>query len=263
MNPMLEQDLESLKRQLDVVADDSPFQSLWQATLAWLGSADPRTFEELLESQRGERFHAIFAPFQRRHLALSEKAVAERLLEIEATGAPALAQLLDIPFARQAYERVAEALVLVDFSRCRRFVNIGCGPFPAAALLIHEQTSVPDIVAIDNDADAVSQATMVTGRLASSRLEIVRDDGRTYDFSQSDVIYIANHVFPKLQVLARIAETASCDTKVLVRDPCGLGVLLAERARGALPLRLGLVAEGAADANFHSRHLLCSLGAPV
>lgn len=259
MRRMLGDELQTRRRHLEV-GDDSSFLSLWQETLAWLASTDRAGFDELLHGCHGERYRAILAPCQRRYLTLLENAVAERLFALDPHEEAALAQLLDIPFARQAYERVAEAFELVDFSRCRLVVNIGCGPFPAAALLIHQRTTVPRIVAIDNDAVAVALASRVIRRLASPRLEVGHGDGTTYDFSSADVIYVANHVVPKAQVMSRIAETASSDARVLVREPCGLGLVLAERGCDPPPAPLQLLQEGADDANFHSKHVLCALG---
>ena len=257
---MLLDELVSWKRRIEGAGDDQ-FLSVWKETLSWLASADRQESSELLASSQGDKLRGLLAPFQRRYLTLQENEVAERLFSFVRQGDGSLAQLLDMPFARQTYERVTEALDLVDFSRCRLFVNIGCGPFPAAALLIHERTTVPAIVAVDNDAVAVDLASQVVRRLASPRLAIRQGEGSRYDFNGADVIYVANHVFPKADVLRHIAETAPLDTKVLVREPCGLGLLLAEEGCASLPAPLRILRVGADDANFYSKHVLCIVGA--
>jgi hypothetical protein len=258
---MLSDGLVSWKRRLEEAEDSETFLSLWRQALAWLGSADPTALTELLNGALRDTFRGILAPFQRRYLGLEECAVAARLAEGELQGEQALSRLLEIPFARQTYERVAEALELIDFERCRRFINIGCGPFPAASLLIHERTTIPQMVAVDNDPTAIELATRMVRRLASPRLEVASSDGTSYDYQGADVIYVANHVFPKSAVLHRIAMTASPGTKVLVREPCGRGLLFAELGCASLPANLRILREGADDPNFYSKHVLCVLDA--
>lgn len=255
---MMATELESRQRRLSGIVDDAAFLSQWRDTLAWLASARPG-FEALLEGADGARYRGAFAPFQRRYLTLEENAVAARLMALSRVGEPTLARLLEVPFARKTYDRVAEALELVDFGRCRTFVNVGCGPFPAAALLIHERTDVPRIVAVDHEAVAVVLASQVIRGIAGPRLEVVEGDGATLDYGEADVIYVANHVFPKHKVVARIAATAAPHAKILVREPCGLGLMLAERGCDPLPPPLRRVVEGADDANFYSKHVLCAL----
>lgn len=146
---------------------------------------------------------------------------------------------------------------LVDFTKCDQFVNIGCGPFPAAALLIHEQTTVPRIIAIDNDRVTVDLASEVIRRLASPRLEVIPADGISYDFTSADVIYISNHVVPKAKIMTRVAETMPSSAKILIREPCGVGMLLAEQGCGPLPTPLQRLEDGVDDTNF-TRNTCCA-----
>jgi SAM-dependent methyltransferase len=256
MSDPFEDELQHRASRLASARDDNSFLSLWRETLAWLGDADHAQVSMLIGTS-GHRYQGFFAAFQRRYLTIQEKDVAERLFATDASAAPDLERLLQIPFARQAYDRVAEALVLVDFGTCQLFVNIGCGPFPAAALLVHERTNVPRIVAVDNDPTAVELCSNVVRRVASPRVEVVHADGSTYDFKEADVIYVANHVVPKGSVVQRIGETASPGTKVLVREPCGVGFVLAEQGCDLLPASLHVLSKGADDLTFHSRHVLC------
>jgi len=113
------------------------------------------------------------------------------------------------------------------------------------------------IVALDNDGGAVDLATGVIGRLGADRITARRDDGVEFDYGRADAIYVANQVVPKESVLRRIAATARPGTSVVVREPCGMGRLLAEEAsREGVSSGLVLVRRGHADRNFHSRHVL-------
>jgi hypothetical protein len=256
---MLQDELVFWKRRLEEAEGSGTFLSLWRQALSWLASVDLLELKEVINGALSDKYRAILAPFQRSYLALEESAVAERLFALDLHEEKALSRILQIPFARQTYERVAEALELVDFHRCRLFVNIGCGPFPAASLFIHERTTVPRMVAVDNDTTAVDLASRMIRRLASGRLDVIHGEGTHYDYQGADVIYVANHVSPKLEVLRRIAETASPSAKVLVREPCGRGLLLAELGCASLPAPLRILREGADDVNFHSKHVLCAL----
>jgi protein-L-isoaspartate O-methyltransferase len=254
----LTRSLDERRLALERAVDDAMFLSLWDATLKWLETeSDAGTIDRLLDGNAGASYREFYAPFQRRYLALAESAVARRLSSLDEQSGSDISQVFDDQFARATYTRVAEVIDLVDFSTCHQVVNVGCGPYPAAALLIHALTSVPHVLALDNDGGAVDLAAGVIGRLGSDRITAGRADGVQFDYAAADVIYVANQVVPKKSVLRRIAATARPGTSVVVREPCGMGRLLAEEASDqGVPSGLELVRRGHADRTFHSRHVL-------
>src|SRR5262249_25779573 len=137
-------------------------------------------------------------------------------------------------FGRQTYDRVAEVLRLADFDSCLRFVMVGCGPFPAAALLVRDATAVPQIIALDVDESAAATARRVVEAMGEHRIHVSCADGALYDFAGAQIVYLANQVCGKDRVLARIDETAA-SAVVVVREPYGIGRLFAEEVAPKLP----------------------------
>jgi len=143
----------------------------------------------------------------------------------------------------------------VDLSACREFTMVGSGPLPVTLLHVADRTDVPHIVGLDVDESAVSLATELCDRLGYARIELQVRDGRDHDYGRSDVVYVANLISPKSEVLARITETVRPGTAVVVREPFGAGVLFAECGVGPACRRLAAVAVGPGDPKFLSRHV--------
>ena len=241
------------------IDDDRRFLETWSRVLDWMN--DPGTARNLLNGLREagpSSYEQILATHQRRYLTLQEVAVATELAQGQVNGRSAREELSS-SFGQATYDRVAEALELADFASSRRFAMIGCGPFPAAVLLIHDRTGVPEILGLDCDRSAVELATKVVGKYASSRVTIMHSDGDAFDYQGCDTIYIANHVVRKERVLGRIAETAGAGTRVLLRDPCGLGCLLSENGRSRLPRQFTVSGTGQDNTRFHSVHIVLDL----
>ena len=145
------------------------------------------------------------------------------------------------------YDRVADMFTHVDFSNCRRFVLVGAGELPSTALHVHDRTTVAHIDCLDTRPEAVRSVEAIAAWLGSDRLRALRFDGTQYDYSEADVIFVANMVTPKQVVLARILDTAPDHVRIILRDPYSLGLLWAEEGGVALDPRLSIVARGAAS----------------
>jgi hypothetical protein len=253
----LETRLDAWGATLRASESDEAFLSSWAIVAAEVAAlASSAAVCELLESEEGRGFHGRLAPFQRRYLHLMERAEAEQLLGTTRGSKGTVRDLLRSAFARNAFDRLEEALRLVEFDVGSRIVVVGCGAFPAAALFFHERTRTQTITAIDIDRAAVRLADGVVRRHCSERLEIRREDGCACNYGAAGVVYVTNQVTPKAEILRRIAATASQGVRVLVRDPFGAGRLLAASVDGSLPAPWRVVATGALNVHFLSRHLL-------
>jgi hypothetical protein len=235
--------------------DHGAFMSSFAELQRWIADRhDDAGIEELEASGYLAQHFESFAHYQRRCLKEQEMAESEMLLR-RPRSMSGLEALLDSTFARQTYRRVAEALTLADFNRCRRFVMVGCGPFPAAALFIHDHTPTPEIVAIDKDRDAIAMASRVVAAFTHDRIRISPDDGVGVDYGNADIVYVANHVTPKAQVVQRVLDTVAADAQVIVREPWGYGRLFAEPGVAHLDPRAIVCAVGEAHRHFLSRHV--------
>jgi len=167
-----------------------------------------------------------------------------------------LAAALESDFAGAAWDRLHDIPDLVDLARVRRIAVVGCGPVPVTAFFLEEKSAAEEIVALDRNAQATDLARRLIRHLGTKRIGVQVGDGGSVDYGRFDLVYVTNHVSPKLAVLERIADTAPAGVHVLVRQGFGLGRLLSESIDDATPRGLRVVRCCKPDPVFHAGHLL-------
>jgi hypothetical protein len=146
--------------------------------------------------------------------------------------------------AMMAYERVSDIFKHTNFEGCSKFVLIGCGQLPITALHVMDQTNVENIVCLDVSAAAIEAVNKLQQKFGWSRLKAMACNGLEYDFSDADIVYIANMVSPKHPVLSHVTETAPKHTQIIVREPYSLGQLWAEKAEQHFGPNIQVTARG-------------------
>ena len=162
-------------------------------------------------------------------------------------------------FALAAYRRLDDLFQWQDFKQAKRFMMVGCGPFPITLLRVAKECPHLPILGIDNDSKAIALASQVLRHLTLSQIELLRRQGAEYVYDQEGIIYVANLVSLKTKVLRQIAMTASLGSLVILRDPSTPGVHLAEAGITDLSSAYQMVGEGASCTRFQSRHLFLRL----
>lgn len=142
------------------------------------------------------------------------------------------------------YRHLGNMFDLVDFRDCRHVVMVGCGRVPYTGFYIHDHADVPEIVGLDTEPDAIEVANALAARLGYTRFRAEVGDGRSYDYSQAQVIFATSYVSGKAAMLTRIAETAPENVQIAAREPYSLGRLWAESWEFDSEPRLELVARG-------------------
>ena len=159
-------------------------------------------------------------------------------------------------FAKSAYHRVADMFQHEDFRHCRRVAMIGCGPFPMTALHIINQYPNIHIDAMDIDLIAIRAAQQVIDRCSLNKhIALHHKNGIAHDYQATNIVYIANLVRPKREVLQRIHATCSPNTLVILRDPTEMGKEYAESGLATLGPEFTVEHIGNGDDTFHSRHV--------
>lgn len=153
-----------------------------------------------------------------------------------------------------AYDRVADLFDYVDFQPGSHFVLVGAGELPMTALHVHDKSQVGRIECLDTRREAVEKVDAFGKWMNYDRLVGTLSDGSAHDYSQADVVFIANMVSPKAQVLSRVLDTAKPRTQIILRDPYSLGLLWAEEGASTLDERVEIAAVGAGS-RFLSRDL--------
>ena len=235
---------------------DSPWARTMTEIVELIRSVTPEQWRGMARLEREVReLRAQLAPAYGQYLRTLELAEAASLLNRIAGVAGGAGIEQSSEWGRGAYDRVVDMFDQVDFSRCRRFAMVGCGPLPVTALHISDRTEVPEILALDIDAEALALAERLVERLGLARIRVQSANGSAFDFSGTDVIYVANLVSPKASVLRRIAGTAAPGAQVILRNPYAAGHLLAEDGTEDLDAGLSVTGEGAGNMRFLSRHV--------
>lgn len=125
-----------------------------------------------------------------------------------------------------------------------RLVMVGCGPNPSTILHAYDKVRIPEIVGLDTLPFAIETTRLLIERLRLTGVQAELCDGRAFDYSGAEVVFIANMMSPKAAVLSRIADTAPANVQVVLRDPYSFGRLWAERGQEDLDPRLEVVATG-------------------
>lgn len=250
---------ERLRARADALlaADDGDFLPAWDA--AWRAWTLPPASDALraaLDGPDGAVLFGVLQPCMRRALALEERAETDALLGRLASSAGGVRGAVASAFGAATYDRVAETAGLVALSTRRHAVVVGGGPFPAAALWLRDATALASIDVLDVDEAAVERARRWAAWCADGRLRPLRADGATADYRAADLVYVANQVSPKRAVLERVRATGAADVVVVLREPVGLGRLVAEGALASPAPGWQVRALGRTHPTFLSRHVV-------
>ena len=158
-------------------------------------------------------------------------------------------------FFQSAYNRVADMFTWEDFDRCKKLIMVGCGPLPMT--LMHVAAKYPSIPleGLDSDLHAIEVARTVARAATMPNIHLIHSNGVSYSYHDANIVYVANLVSPKVDVLMRIANTASIGTLVILRDPTEDGLHLADSGLQSLNSKFHIEAEGDKSEVFHSRHI--------
>ncbi|MCP4469660.1 MAG: hypothetical protein GY815_03055 [Gammaproteobacteria bacterium] len=162
-------------------------------------------------------------------------------------------------FAKEAYQRVGEIFEWDDFKNCQDMIMIGCGPLPVTALHVAERCPLIKIYALDVDEKALKVARQVIDVLEVEQIDLIHDDGVSYQYGIASIIYIANLVRPKSEVLRQIAKTAAPGTLVILRDPTRAGVTVAEAGIDHIGSNYKIEGFGEDNDVFMSKHVYLRL----
>ncbi len=163
------------------------------------------------------------------------------------------------PFAVEAYSRVADMFSWSDFETCKQFIMIGCGPLPVTLLHVADKCPDINILGIDIDNESIEMAKRVVRRLGLQTIELQHNDGISYVYSGASIIYVANLVFPKAEVLKQISRSAEPGSLVILRDPTKNGSHLADVGFDAIDESYSIEGMGIENEMFQSKHVFLRL----
>ena len=145
------------------------------------------------------------------------------------------------------YDRLSGIFESIDFRDCARVVMLGCGSRPFTIFHIHDKTEVADIVGLDIVPDAIEATNALAEKLGYTRIRAELCDGRDYDYSGTQIVYVASMISQKAAVLSRVADTAPENIQIVVCEPCSLGRFWIDSVEHSIDERLEIFYHGAAS----------------
>jgi hypothetical protein len=219
--------------------DDDRFVRLHEWFLRELSTID--TLRGRLNDTERTSYRDLCSRCHKRYLAMKEAQANKNLLAVARNAGTSGGNLSGL--GRSAYPRQATSgtfqssfrlRTLLDFHNCKNVVMVGSGAFPGTLLWLRENFPMLRYVGLDIDPVCVNMATELAAALGVDNVHFERIDGRQYNYSSVDFVYVANYVVPKRAVLEQIARSTSV-RRVVVREPTRGGELLAEAVRSNLP----------------------------
>ncbi|EGG95021.1 hypothetical protein IMCC1989_1967 [gamma proteobacterium IMCC1989] len=159
-------------------------------------------------------------------------------------------------FAEAAYNRVVDMFDYHDFENCQHLTMVGCGPFPMTVLHIINKYPSLKVDAIDIDPAALKVTENLIKQLGlQDKIKLYCNNGLNHDYSLSSIVYIANLVRPKAEVLNKVWQDCKKDTLIVLRDPTESGGIYAEAGLPSAGNKFLVEGFGKNDNTFHSRHV--------
>lgn len=142
------------------------------------------------------------------------------------------------------YNRLNDVFDHFDFQGRRKMVMVGCGRKPFTTFHFHDRTDIAEIIGLDIFPEAIETANAMAAKFGYDRMRAELCNGRDYDYSETDVVYVSTMAIPKLEVVSRIADTAPEDVQIILWEPVSLSKLWSEWAEGDLDPRLEVTGRG-------------------
>jgi hypothetical protein len=210
-----------------------------------LAAAMGQTNAELLLNQNPELLEYRPALRQAHYeiYARHEIAQARQLLQQNWDGPPSFTERANSVSVR-VYNRAGDMFGHLDFRNCRRVVLVGCGWVPVTLFYFSDNTDVSELVGLDVNPDAIAAANELARHLGYGRVTAELQNGASYNYGETPIVYVVGMTSPKAAVLSRIADTAPDNVQVIVGEPYSLGLLWGEALGPTLDPRFEVIARG-------------------
>jgi hypothetical protein len=195
-------------------------------------------------------FSRTLADLNHQRVIARDIAETKRLLRKDLTGPVLFGDVADRTTSVN-FNRSDDMFSRLKRDDCRRLVMVGCGRLPFTMFNVHDKTEIPEIVGLDILPEAIEIASRLARRLGYERVKTELRDGRSYDYSNTQIVYIAAIVSPKSAVISRIGDTAPEGVRIVVREPYSLARMWLESIEQSLDPRFEVTGMGTKSPNMN------------
>lgn len=186
--------------------------------------------EMVIHSERYGKYESFFRHQNDYFMRAIETVEALDIISNNVGVQSSLQDLISMKYLRQLFLNKGQELQLLDFKNAKKMVLVGSGPLPHTSLYVYENTTIPQIIGLDYNEEAIYISSRFIENLGfNDRIHLECIDGCKYDYKDADIVYIAGFVRPKYKVLEQIANTSTNPSlQILVDSTSGMKKLLFE-----------------------------------
>lgn len=212
--------LDFYKRKLesmDYIHQQQEFFSLMKEFSKFVASvSDYELCNLFYHSRVYDEYEAFFREQNNYYLRAIEAVEAVAVMTKQLNDYTSISEMIDYDRIKDRYEGKKEIIKLLDLDSVRNLVMVGSGPMPETVLYFCENTNIENIIALDNNQEAIYMAGRMINKLGLNRIRLMHVNGVDYDYKDADAVYIASFVSVKDKILDRIAETGKENVQVVV-----------------------------------------------
>src|SRR6476660_4461946 len=111
-----------------------------------------------VDHQNSLNFRSLCLLLEKRIFQSAEAAERLYLMSSESSGGMTVGKHLRFRLTRHNYEMVRKEVRLLDLDQYQTAVMVGCGIFPATLIFLAENSTIPNLLGIDQDQSVVDLA---------------------------------------------------------------------------------------------------------
>jgi len=116
---------------------------------------------------------------------------------------------------------VESEIELAELDERSKVAVIGSGPFPSTGILLARKGH--EVTCVDIEAESIEYARGFLEKINENlEIKLIEKNGKDIDYSNYDAVWIALHVNPKQEVIAKAYEGIKEGGKVIFRTPSGM-----------------------------------------
>ncbi|MDQ7008852.1 MAG: hypothetical protein Q9M94_01005, partial [Candidatus Gracilibacteria bacterium] len=97
-----------------------------------------------------------------------------------------VSEFLNSDFLKEGFERKSKEFAVIDSSKVKNIVFVGCGPFPETMLYVYENFNVDKILGLDYNHEAIYMAGEMMNGLGYTNISFKQIDAVDFDYSDAD-----------------------------------------------------------------------------
>lgn len=202
---------------IDYIRDKKLFFELMRDFRRYIPSVkNKKICNMLIHSEYFSDFQKFFSERNLYYLRALESIQAISIITRSISLKESFIDLIDIELIKESYEMKLEEIKSIDFLNAKTLVAVWTWSMPETLLYFYENTSLENIIWLDNNHEAIYIAWEMINWLHLDKIKLYRTNFSEYDYKDVDIVYIPLFIIDKNKILDRIIETWKKDIQIIV-----------------------------------------------